>query len=944
MSLFGFSRLFTANARKRRSSGRSRATGGPRKRRDISHKRTCPRRLQFDPLESRELLTVSPADLSDMLASQQLDLYNAAFPEPNLRADYPARSHFTDAARALAGDNDGDFVVVWTRNDPVVNPRMVIRFDNPNVDPLIGTFKLKIPVNTGTDQLQLQISDLITFNSSALSNVAEAIQAELIKAGYNQASVSVKSLANPYSFNVEFGRNAGVLDQVRLIEKHFEVELIALDVRRPIVQVDHIPIIDGNTGLPKSDLNIYARYLTDEVQRIFLPAGVLDNNNPAPFTNGRFSLLWGGNEVQKISITATNQPFAFTQQNIQGTITLGFDVNENGLIDNTEKTTVVFNENDFGAADPSLRPQTIIQTQLRGLGGALTDCIVEALDPHTYIVYFGNAAQGKNQPQIVVDSQFYTAGFFPAATVSTVREPRTISNIVVASNANTPSLDPWAAAQATAAQIEQAFAQQTGQDYLIAPVTVQAPQNYAYPVPAPYSAPSRVRKPISVSVTPVDLTAQGYPLGTVFDITFTGAYAKQDIPLMVITDVRADDGADLRPQLPPVPVKTMKQSSAEFRVNPPDPVNPVTGEPEPLDQRNPAIAMDADGDFVITWESDVPDSVNFGSVSDIFARRFSPMGIVDDPSSVRGFVTQGVRSWVNDVQVLTFDPNLAGPLVGTFKIQIPNWLTGELVTSDPIPFDSRTLGKVVTDIQANLVMAGYSGARVRQISGVDPYQFEITFGGRQAGLDVPQIAIVDDTWSSPIGVQVTKSVVDRSDSTFRVNTTTTNRQVTPAIGMDAEGNFVIAWANVAQDLSYFNRIAFQRFNRDGDPVGSETLAPTQGQDVTAVYLNPAVALSPDGHFALAWEWTTDPEFFHGGPYTTLISALIYDQTNTPGNFLGVGGGNSRNVSLAFDPANNLAVAWQVWAADKFSAVVNFDTQAQVFRVDGSTLRAPFRIN
>ena len=51
--------------------------------------------------------------IADMLASQSLDLYNAAFPEPNLRAQYPAASQFSDAAKAIGGDNDGDFVVAW---------------------------------------------------------------------------------------------------------------------------------------------------------------------------------------------------------------------------------------------------------------------------------------------------------------------------------------------------------------------------------------------------------------------------------------------------------------------------------------------------------------------------------------------------------------------------------------------------------------------------------------------------------------------------------------------------------------------------------------------------------------------------------------------------------------------------------------------------------------
>ena len=78
-------------------------------------------------------------------------------------------------------------------------------------------------------------------------------------------------------------------------------------------------------------------------------------------------------------------------------------------------------------------------------------------------------------------------------------------------------------------------------------------------------------------------------------------------------------------------VQILKQSSDAFRVNDPEVQDPNMSGSQFYDQTNPQVAMDLDGNFVVTWESVVPDSANSGSVSDIFARRFSPAGWVDDP-------------------------------------------------------------------------------------------------------------------------------------------------------------------------------------------------------------------------------------------------------------------------------------------------------------------------
>lgn len=712
MSFFRLPRLRRAHASRKTSGDGSARAAHREKEWRRSNLLSRPRSLRIDALESRELLSVGPLDWQDVVINQSLNVYDPYFPvkssppapyfpsqfsvqDPG--TGYVPSSQYTLSAKSLAADHDGDFVVVWTRNDPVINP------------------------NTG--------------------------------------------------------------------------------------QV----MIDPATGGPRSDLNIYARYLTDEVQRIILPPEILADNNPAPYTNGSFALDWGGNEVQKISLSTTWEPYTSRsgQSLIVGTFTLGFDLDGDGSIGANEKTTIIFNESDFLASNPAQRPQAVIQTQLRGLGGALADATVEALSPLEYNVNFGAASQGLNQPMITVEGQAYSSGFFPAVQVSSVRDPITISDILVSATS------PWL----TALAIEDAFKAATTTTLQTAPIEVQAPVDYSRAnYPAPYYTTVNVRVPNpGVTVVPV-LGLPGYQDGTVFDVTFAGQYGKQDVPQMKISAAADDTGTDLMSS-PELAVRTMKEPSPEFRVNPAEPVNPLTGLPDPYDQRNPAVAMDADGDFVIVWESIVPNYVNPGSKIDIFARRFSPQATVDPA-------------------LVDFVPSV------------------------------RALG-----------------------------------------------------------------------GEFRVNSSTTNIQNTPAVAMDFDGNFVIAWASIGQELSFFNGIYSQLYNRDGERVGNEMRVTPE---TTSAHLNPAVGMSRDGRFAVAWETTNDPNYFLGRAYTTFVTAQIFDARGiaTSGQ-LPVGGGGGPSVT--FDPANRMLLTWEVLQGQVTPGSAE-DTHARMFELNGNIVRDTFKVN
>jgi hypothetical protein len=83
---------------------------------------------------------------------------------------------------------------------------------------------------------------------------------------------------------------------------------------------------------------------------------------------------------------------------------------------------------------------------------------------------------------------------------------------------------------------------------------------------------------------------------------------------------------------------------------------------------------------------------------------------------------------------------------------------------------------------------------------------------------------------------------------FRVNTFTTNFQIAPDVAADAAGNFVVVWASDGQDGSDYG-IFGQRFDAAGSPVGPEFAVNTY---TTGRQWRPSVAREPDGAFMVTW--------------------------------------------------------------------------------------------
>ncbi len=647
MSLFRSSKLHSIKSRF--EDLRERLVPGSRK----SAGQLKSRRLLIDPLEERQLLSLTPADWDDTMVNQTVteDL------------------QFTIASESVAADDDGDFVVTWTRYDPVLD-------SNGQV------------------------------------------------------------------------------------------------------------VIDPDTDAPMTDANIYARYFTDEVQRLTIPEEIVTNNAPGQY--GTFSLIYGGSEVQKIDFSATHEPNTFWQQSITASVTYGFDRDGNGFVSPSETVTISYNEHDTMALNSSK-----IEAGLQGIGGALSDVVVSPVSPKEFLVKFGDQVYGEDQPKLTIEAVTFTSGFYPAVLTSTVREPFEIGPIVVSPD------NPMQ----TATSIETSF-DLTARDILIGPINFP-PEDHQWRTGdydlGPRREPEVFRSPLpGVSVRPLTLSDGTLSL-TQFDLFFDGASGssesnagKKDHPELLFSAITDDLGTSYLGS-PDLDVRTMKEPSPEFRVNPEEPEDIFTAYVDKFDQTNPAIAMDSDGDFVITWQSEISQQADHASIADIFARQFTPVGKVDPadvdfvPSVDAGEMFQ-VNTLTNGAQA---DPAIDMDAAGNFSIA---WSTG----GQDLSFFNGIQAQMYT--RDGEMLNGEFQVNAEDTS----YHWDPAVGVSDAGNVVITWSETDDedALEGLVWAAVNEKVYN-DDGSVRFGQIMVNAGLNgggeSAIAFDSAENFVISWSTVDSD-------------------------------------------------------------------------------------------------------------------------------------------------
>jgi len=323
-------------------------------------------------------------------------------------------------------------------------------------------------------------------------------------------------------------------------------------------------------------------------------------------------------------------------------------------------------------------------------------------------------------------------------------------------------------------------------------------------------------------------------------------------------------------------------------------------------QTDPSVAMDADGDSVVTWESYGQSGGAFAR-SDVYAQRFDSNG---DPSGVEFAVYAASYDQRNPATAMDGDGNFVivfeTDISGMSSFQIWGWryaangafLGSQFITNDSISKQFPSIA--MASGSGNFVVAWDSPdassygiyARRYNDQGI-PYAAIFPVNTETAGVQTKSSIGMDNysnflvAWESHggqdgdgIGVfgQMYTSSGTNSGSEFQVNSTTAGDQTNPSVAMSWNGRAVVVWeSSTAGNLSTYDIYA-RRVNLNGSPAGEEFRVNTTTESYQG---RPSVAMDAIGNFVVAWDSQGQDGSF-GGVY-----ARKFDYNGNPlsGEFL-----------------------------------------------------------
>ncbi len=350
------------------------------------------------------------------------------------------------------------------------------------------------------------------------------------------------------------------------------------------------------------------------------------------------------------------------------------------------------------------------------------------------------------------------------------------------------------------------------------------------------------------------------------------------------------------------------------------------------------VAVDADGDFVVVWQSNRQDGSSFGVFGQRYDRDGTPLG---SEFQINTFTTQaqnvaGVASDAdgNFVVIWSSGGNQDGSSTGIFgrrfdregnalgnEFQVPTYTTS-------VQNNSR----VASDADGNFIVVwqsfgqdgdrfGMFGQRFDSAGGTlgDDFQINTYTTGSQS---VPSLGANRSghfivVWSSPqvdsrgdIFGQRFDSAGNRVGDEFLVNTDTTDRQTAADVAVGDDGRFVVVWASDNLDGDDFGIFA-QRFGSMGAKVGGEFQVNTY---TTYSQFIPTVEMRPSGEFVIAWESDRFGYEYYGFTYT--YPDVVAQQFDSSGNRIGTEftvnttvDYYQRDPALAMDNTGNFVVVW-----------------------------------
>jgi len=299
-------------------------------------------------------------------------------------------------------------------------------------------------------------------------------------------------------------------------------------------------------------------------------------------------------------------------------------------------------------------------------------------------------------------------------------------------------------------------------------------------------------------------------------------------------------------------------------------------------QTEPAVAMDAAAGFVVTWHG--PGFIEEDR-EDIFARRFDPNGLpVGDEFRV--------NSYTGDKQVF---PCTAVNKDGTFIIA---WES----KNTPQEGDKAICCQLYDSNGVEF------GAEFFVHEEASVYRYPDVAADANGNFAV---VWMEDKSSNSIMARLFDPNGEPRTDTFKVNSVRISSVTRPSIAMDDSGCFVVTWDG-DPELAGQDDIHARLYDADGTPFGGQFRVNTT---LTCAQQYPRASMNGDGEFVIAWDCRIDPDDDNQRD-------IIGQRFDNSGEFIGdefqmntYGLNDQRNPAVAISETGGFVAVWQSQTQD-----------------------------
>jgi hypothetical protein len=292
-------------------------------------------------------------------------------------------------------------------------------------------------------------------------------------------------------------------------------------------------------------------------------------------------------------------------------------------------------------------------------------------------------------------------------------------------------------------------------------------------------------------------------------------------------------------------------------------------------QMTPRVSMDTDGDFIAVWNSVGQDGDGHGIYGQRFnaagipqdnEKKFSPLAAGNQTAPSVGMAPDG--SWI----VAWQDPNLDGSGAGinARRYTPTGGITGLTIQVNTYTTGSQTNPSVAVDANGNFVIAWQGSSQDGSGEGIYAKRYNAS------------------------------GVVQGAE--FLVNTYTTGHQRNPRVGVNAAGEFVVAWQSASQDGSGYGVYA-QRYAASGLVDGGEFEINVQTSNSQYV---PSLGMNAKGDFVIAWQ-STGQDGDGEGIYARRFSSSLAEGGEIRVSDYTTGGQTASDVAM--DADGDFVVVW-----------------------------------